>query len=654
MAAEGLGPEAFLAAARDPTPVRDLDPVAADLEGYLFPDTYDIPPAPEARRALVRRTAQRFREVIGPELPRITERGLTVRQVVTLASIVELETASAPERPRIAAVFLNRLEKGMPLQTDPSIIYVLKKAGRWDGNIRKRDLYILSPYNTYRRPGLPPGPLGSPGRDAIRAVLEPAGMKELYFVSRNDGTHEFSETLAAQIRAVDRYQRRRASSWRPGRPRSRRRTVAARPAVRRGRRCDARGRAPSRSFSCSPTSGSSAPRTRPAPPPGFSAVGLALAGLAFQVDATGEARRQGARRALRRARRGRPVRGCRPPARACGRAGARVAPGARGRRLPPQRRRGPARRRWRARWPPRSSSSSGRRPRRTPARPCVLACRWASPWCFSPRPSPSPSSSSAPFSRAADAGALLALAWAAPLALLALAGLGAASSTPLPTGPLPGLALLASPAKGALVLRAGRAGRDRRPPAGPALARAAAAGGTAFWLLPADRLRARGRGRLRVAHRQPGAGRPATSGGPGPLPRLAAPAPVRARGLRRSRDRRGARRRSCPLSSRCSGPSPTTAGGSRIHSGPAGGAATWNVEGSPIPVPGQGARRTGGASRARGPAPRGARACRGAFRAPPDRSSRRRRRCPRRRVSTVMMSAAGSRPAHAWSPAASS
>jgi UPF0755 protein len=210
--AEGIDLETFLEAAHDPTPIHDLDPVATDLEGYLFPDTYDVPQSPEAPRGLVRRMAQRFREVISPELERIAAMGLTVRQVVTLASIVELETASADERPRIAAVFLNRLEKGMPLQTDPSIIYALKRAGRWDGNIRRRDLDIDSPYNTYRRAGLPPGPLGSPGRDAIQAVLEPAETKELYFVSRNDGTHEFSETLAAHNRAVDRYQRRRASS----------------------------------------------------------------------------------------------------------------------------------------------------------------------------------------------------------------------------------------------------------------------------------------------------------------------------------------------------------------------------------------------------------------------------------------------------------
>jgi UPF0755 protein len=192
--------------------MRDLDPVATTLEGYLFPDTYDVPQSPEAARALALRMLERFREVIEPQLPKIQERGLTVRQVVTLASIVELETARSFERARIAAVFLNRLKRGMPLQTDPSVIYALKLAGRWDGNIRKQDLEIDSPYNTYKRRGLPPGPLGSPGREAILAVLEPADTKELYFVSRNDGSHEFSETLADHNRAVNRYQRRRARS----------------------------------------------------------------------------------------------------------------------------------------------------------------------------------------------------------------------------------------------------------------------------------------------------------------------------------------------------------------------------------------------------------------------------------------------------------
>jgi UPF0755 protein len=129
---------------------------------------------------------------------------------VTLASIVGFETARATERPRIAAVPEPAGEEDAP--SDRPIIYALKKAGRWDGNIRTRDFDIDSPYNTYRRAGLPPGPLGSPGREAILAVLEPAETRELYFVSRNDGTHEFSETLTAHNRAVNRYQRRRASS----------------------------------------------------------------------------------------------------------------------------------------------------------------------------------------------------------------------------------------------------------------------------------------------------------------------------------------------------------------------------------------------------------------------------------------------------------
>jgi UPF0755 protein len=212
VAEQGMNAAAFRKLADDPAPVRDLDADATDLEGYLFPDTYDVPQTPDATRALVRRMTQRFRDVITPELSRIQEQGLTVRQVVTLASLVELETARPEERPLIAAVFRNRLARGMLLQTDPTIIYALKKAGRWDGNIRRADLAIDSPYNTYAKPGLPPGPIGCPGRDAIQAVLRPAPTKALYFVSRNDGTHVFSESLEAHNRAVDRYQRRRSSS----------------------------------------------------------------------------------------------------------------------------------------------------------------------------------------------------------------------------------------------------------------------------------------------------------------------------------------------------------------------------------------------------------------------------------------------------------
>lgn len=221
-AVKGIPAEAFLAVARNPAPVQDLDPDAKDLEGYLFPDTYDIPRGPDPPGQLVSRMVRRFREVIAPELPQVAQSGRTLRQIVTLASIVETETARPEERPRVAAVFLNRLQKRMPLQTDPTVIYALRKAGTYDGNIRRDDLDVDSPYNTYRFPGLPPGPIASPGRASLRAVLHPAQSRELYFVSRNDGSHQFSETLSEHERWVTQYQRHRravaAGSPLPGSP----------------------------------------------------------------------------------------------------------------------------------------------------------------------------------------------------------------------------------------------------------------------------------------------------------------------------------------------------------------------------------------------------------------------------------------------------
>lgn len=209
-AAKGIPVEAFLAAARNPEPIKDLDPEAKDLEGYLFPDTYDLPRGPEPAAQLVGRMVKRFRTVIGPELTRLPT-GRNLREVVTLASIVETETARPEERPRVAAVFLNRLQRRMPLQTDPTVIYALRKVGTWDGNIRKGDLDVDSPYNTYRFPGLPPGPIASPGRASLQAALHPAESRELYFVSRNDGSHQFSETLAEHERWVNLYQRHRGA-----------------------------------------------------------------------------------------------------------------------------------------------------------------------------------------------------------------------------------------------------------------------------------------------------------------------------------------------------------------------------------------------------------------------------------------------------------
>jgi UPF0755 protein len=137
------------------------------------------------------------------------ERGLSVREVVTLASLIEKETSKPEERPIVAAVYVNRLKIGMPLQCDPTVIYALMLANRWNGNIRRDDLQINSPYNTYRFPGLPPGPIASPGRASLEAALNPADVPYLYFVSRNDGSHVFARTLEEHNRNVDEWQRRR-------------------------------------------------------------------------------------------------------------------------------------------------------------------------------------------------------------------------------------------------------------------------------------------------------------------------------------------------------------------------------------------------------------------------------------------------------------
>jgi len=125
---------------------------------------------------------------------------------VTLASIVEKETAKADERPLVAAVYENRLRVGMLLQCDPTVIYALERAARYRGNIHKDDLQIDSPYNTYRFAGLPPGPIASPGRASLAAAVNPADADYLYFVSRNDGSHEFAKSLAEHNRNVQKFQ----------------------------------------------------------------------------------------------------------------------------------------------------------------------------------------------------------------------------------------------------------------------------------------------------------------------------------------------------------------------------------------------------------------------------------------------------------------
>ena len=204
---QGFGQAAsFVAAARDPQPVSSLDPAARDLEGYLFPETYSLPPKTSATK-LVHLMAARFAQLFTPEMRQSAEaHGLTLRDAVTLASIVEKETADPSERPIVAAVYLNRLKIGMGLQSDPTVIYALEQAGRYNGNLTREGLEFDSPYNTYRYRGLPPGPIASPGLASLKAAVAPAEVDYLYFVSRNDGTHVFARTLAEHNANVQKFQ----------------------------------------------------------------------------------------------------------------------------------------------------------------------------------------------------------------------------------------------------------------------------------------------------------------------------------------------------------------------------------------------------------------------------------------------------------------
>lgn len=218
--------QAFLDLMRSPALVADLDPEAQDLEGYLFPETYSFARSVNERtivQAMVKTFRDRFEKEVRPLLDR--NPGQTVRQLVTLASIVEKEAQVATERPLIAAVYCNRLDRGIGLMADPTVIYALKRAGRWNGNIRRDDLRMESPYNTYRYAGLPPGPICNPGLASLVAAAEPAEAPYLYFVSRNDGTHVFAETLTEHNRNVNQWQRK---YWRDRRAQEQARRQAGR------------------------------------------------------------------------------------------------------------------------------------------------------------------------------------------------------------------------------------------------------------------------------------------------------------------------------------------------------------------------------------------------------------------------------------------
>jgi len=196
--------ELFLKLMRDKELLSRYGVGAKSLEGYLFPDTYQLLRGQDPREiiGLMVERGRQVRQELGDL--RNNSLGLSSHQVLTLASIVEKETAVPEERPLIARVFMNRLRLSMRLQTDPTVVYGLTN---FNGNITRKDLETPTPYNTYLINGLPPGPIANPGRASIAAVLHPASASYLYFVSKNDGTHHFSHDLGEHNRAVLKYQK---------------------------------------------------------------------------------------------------------------------------------------------------------------------------------------------------------------------------------------------------------------------------------------------------------------------------------------------------------------------------------------------------------------------------------------------------------------
>ena len=197
--------DSFMALARDKSLVARLGFSGNTLEGYLYPDTYRFQRR-EKTNKIIATLVKRFWNIVAPLEKQINQSGMTLEQVITLASMVEKETGAPEERPIIARVFLNRLNRNMRLESDPTVIYGITD---FNGNITKKDLKTRTPYNTYVIKGLPPGPIANPGLAAIKAVLNPAEGDYYYFVSKNNGTHYFSKTLREHNRAVKRFQKSR-------------------------------------------------------------------------------------------------------------------------------------------------------------------------------------------------------------------------------------------------------------------------------------------------------------------------------------------------------------------------------------------------------------------------------------------------------------
>jgi UPF0755 protein len=201
-----LSRERLIALLDDPKFIQSLGVHAPTLEGYLLPETYSFPKHVTEKQVLQKMVGDMFSFFDEKKRERAASLGMNMHQVLTLASIIEKEAGREDEKPLISSVYHNRLKKNMRLQSDPTVIYGIKN---FDGNLRWRDLKKDTPYNTYLRAGLPPTPIANPGKGSILAALYPAESPYLYFVSRNDGTHVFSASLAEHNRAVNRYQRRR-------------------------------------------------------------------------------------------------------------------------------------------------------------------------------------------------------------------------------------------------------------------------------------------------------------------------------------------------------------------------------------------------------------------------------------------------------------
>jgi UPF0755 protein len=205
LAANGLADKKlFVSLAHEPGIIKKYGISGPSLEGFLYPDTYQfgkgLPPS-----LIIDVMVKRFWKILGPYMDRIEDLEMTVEEVVTLASIVEKEAGTAEEMPLIASVFLNRLRKGMRMESDPTVIYGMNN---FTGNLTRKDLLESTPYNTYVIRGLPPGPISNPGLASIKAVLYPSETDYLYFVSKNDGTHYFSASIEEHNRAVWKYQKR--------------------------------------------------------------------------------------------------------------------------------------------------------------------------------------------------------------------------------------------------------------------------------------------------------------------------------------------------------------------------------------------------------------------------------------------------------------